>query len=244
MSDSVKSASESSDDEEYIPPAKLLADYVEESSEDSDDKISDGEVGKGVNAKMESKLLKEKDRDEIWTDFLEKTKPMVTLQIFTYDDQLEQPSSHKSRETQAKSNSTHNSLPAVSFHGVKSNSHNSSNEKVGGLGLKRPASSTGNRLADALKRLKSSTLSSGVPKISVLVCLILKLSSDLLFKMAGEKSRQDWESFTEKEGIKDDLKLHNKGKNGYVERKAFEARTQEREYQILKEARLKSIQRR
>ncbi|KAH9278393.1 Craniofacial development protein 1 [Echinococcus granulosus] len=214
MSDSVKSASESSDDEEYIPPA----DYVEESSEDSDDKISDGEVGKGVNAKMESKLLKEKDRDEIWTDFLEKTKPM---------DQLEQPSSHKSRETQAKSNSTHNSLPAVSFHGVKSNSHNSSNEKVGGLGLKRPASSTGNRLADALKRLKSSTLSSGVPKISVL-----------------EKSRQDWESFTEKEGIKDDLKLHNKGKNGYVERKAFEARTQEREYQILKEARLKSIQRR
>ncbi|KAL5965203.1 Craniofacial development protein 1 [Taenia solium] len=193
MGDSTKSESESSDDEEYIPPA-----CEEESPEDSEDEVSDDEVGAGTSVKKGNKPLEEKDRDEIWTDFLKGTNPVA---------EPEQCLSCKSH--------------------VEPNSRNPLKERVAGLGLKRSAPSTGGRLADALKRLKSSTLSSGVPKISVL-----------------EKSRLDWESFTEKEGIKDDLKLHNKGKNGYVERKAFEARTQEREYQILKEARLKSIQRR
>ncbi|KAL5106817.1 Craniofacial development protein 1 [Taenia crassiceps] len=278
MGDSIKSESESSDDEEYIPPA-----FEEESSEDSGDEVSDDEVRKGANVKKGTKLLGEKDRDDIWTDFLKETKPLKQSNA-----RLVNPKNSKRTLTPLPV-FLPKLLPIVL-------------SPI--LTTQRPAPSTGNRLTDALKRLKSSTLSSSVPKISVL-----------------EKSRLDWESFTEKEGIKDDLKLHNRGKNGhpfpksveriqvwymaqppvttllvtgavlinpflrpclkidgytrtkllravfpcptsnasprgkrdwhfsiplskYVERKAFEARTQEREYQILKEARLKSIQRR
>ncbi|OBS81389.1 hypothetical protein A6R68_20417 [Neotoma lepida] len=36
-----------------------------------------------------------------------------------------------------------------------------------------------------------------------------------------EKSKLDWESFKEEEGIGEELAIHNRGKEGYIERKAF-----------------------
>ncbi|VDM30703.1 unnamed protein product, partial [Hydatigera taeniaeformis] len=167
------------------------------------------EVEQGLNSRKSSKPIEGKDRDEIWTDFLKGTKSLCD----NFIDAFMQGKGNFSQIPTPPPVLFLLCLPAVC--GWASTA------------FRRAAPTSSNRLTDAIKRLKSSTLSTGVPKISVL-----------------EKSRLDWESFTEREGIKDDLKLHNKGKNGYVERKAFEARTQEREYQILKEARLKSIQRR
>ncbi|KAF8563667.1 hypothetical protein P879_08741 [Paragonimus westermani] len=46
-----------------------------------------------------------------------------------------------------------------------------------------------------------------------------------------DKSRLDWQTFVRKENIEDDLKAHNKGKEGYLERLAFVDRTAEREYE-------------
>lgn len=41
------------------------------------------EVGKGSNVKKATKPLDEKDRDDIWTDFLKETKVVVISQAFT-----------------------------------------------------------------------------------------------------------------------------------------------------------------
>jgi len=58
-----------------------------------------------------------------------------------------------------------------------------------------------------------------------------------------EKSKMDWESFKKKEGIEEDLKIHNKGKQGYTERMAFLNRADQREYEIERDLRLSTSKR-
>lgn len=53
-----------------------------------------------------------------------------------------------------------------------------------------------------------------------------------------EKSRIDWNSFKKKEGIEEDLKIHNKGKEGYTERMAFLNRTDQRQFELERDLRL------
>ncbi|VDO08566.1 unnamed protein product [Rodentolepis nana] len=211
MGDSRVGASDSSDDEEYIPTAE----NEDSSSEESGDDLSDDELEKASPEEKIAKPIAEKDRDKIWEEFLEGTEQ---------SSQIEQNSSSRSRDSLSiKPNISKEPTPSNS----KITNHNPLSTTTLGIGQKRPAQTTGNRLSEAFKKLKSSTFGASAPKISTL-----------------EKSRLDWESFTEKEGIKDDLKLHNKGKDGYVERKAFEARTQERQYEMLRKARLKNLSRR
>ncbi|XP_071495985.1 craniofacial development protein 1-like [Diadema antillarum] len=53
-----------------------------------------------------------------------------------------------------------------------------------------------------------------------------------------EKSRLDWMNFKKAEGIEEDLKIHNKGKDGYVERQKFLQRADVRQYEIERDIRL------
>lgn len=59
-----------------------------------------------------------------------------------------------------------------------------------------------------------------------------------------EKSKIDWESFKKKEGIEEDLKIHNKGKQGYTERMAFLNRADQRQYEIERDLRLSASSKR
>ncbi|GAB6020783.1 Craniofacial development protein 1 [Chamberlinius hualienensis] len=49
-----------------------------------------------------------------------------------------------------------------------------------------------------------------------------------------EKSRFDWNMFKQDEGISEDLKSFNRGKNGYLEKQAFLQRADERQFEIEK----------
>ena len=55
-----------------------------------------------------------------------------------------------------------------------------------------------------------------------------------------DKSKLDWDSFVEKEGIKEELSTFNKGKEGFVEKQAFLERADHRRFEIEKEAREKT----
>ncbi|XP_076469951.1 craniofacial development protein 1-like [Babylonia areolata] len=82
------------------------------------------------------------------------------------------------------------------------------------LGVKRPtpgAGGLGNVLSKIGKKQKMGTL---------------------------EKSKMDWEAFKQKEGINEDLKIHNKGKDGYIERMSFLNRTDVRQFEIERDLRL------
>ncbi|XP_077510603.1 craniofacial development protein 1-like [Amblyomma americanum] len=55
-----------------------------------------------------------------------------------------------------------------------------------------------------------------------------------------EKSKLDWDQFKHEEGIAEELKSHNRGKGGYMEKQAFLQRTDERQFEVEKGLRAKS----
>lgn len=52
-----------------------------------------------------------------------------------------------------------------------------------------------------------------------------------------EKSKLDWSNFKRAEGIEEDLQKHNRGKDGFLERRDFLERTDVRQFEIEKELR-------
>ncbi|KAL7056584.1 hypothetical protein AAHC03_020864 [Spirometra sp. Aus1] len=222
-------------DEEYVPPA-----YAEDSSDDKDVSSEDEEDTLPVAVKKSSpdKVL---DRDAVWNEFLKETetvtqrapqetptavKPTGTPNACASSSGVSNVSSILSTGSTAK---TSCAAPTSSLPNKNSTISRPAaiSSPLNGLAPKRALASN-DRLSDALKRLKSSALLPGsAPKLSTL-----------------EKSKRDWESFTQEEDIADELKLYNKGKHGYVARKAFESRASEREYALVREMRLKSSQKR
>ncbi|CAM4582856.1 unnamed protein product [Leuciscus chuanchicus] len=58
-----------------------------------------------------------------------------------------------------------------------------------------------------------------------------------------EKSKMDWDAFKTEEGIADELAIHNRGKEGYVERKNFLERVDLRQFELEKSVRLNNMKR-
>ncbi|XP_026783606.3 craniofacial development protein 1 isoform X1 [Pangasianodon hypophthalmus] len=56
-----------------------------------------------------------------------------------------------------------------------------------------------------------------------------------------EKSKLDWDSFKAEEGITEELAIHNRGKEGYVERKNFLERVDQRQFELEKNVRLSNM---
>ncbi|WAR13124.1 CFDP1-like protein [Mya arenaria] len=59
-----------------------------------------------------------------------------------------------------------------------------------------------------------------------------------------EKSKLDWEDFKQKEGIEEELAIHNRGKQSYIERMKFLQRSDQRQFEIEKSLRLGSTSKR
>lgn len=55
-----------------------------------------------------------------------------------------------------------------------------------------------------------------------------------------DKSKIDWDKFTDEQGIKEELNTHNKGKDGYVEKQMFLDRADYRRFEIERAAREKT----
>lgn len=53
-----------------------------------------------------------------------------------------------------------------------------------------------------------------------------------------EKSKLDWDTFKKKEGIEEDLRIHNKGKEGFLQKQDFLRETDLRQYEIERKMRL------
>ncbi|XP_064641379.1 craniofacial development protein 1-like isoform X2 [Lineus longissimus] len=78
-------------------------------------------------------------------------------------------------------------------------------------GVKRPAGGLGSVLGKIGKKTKISVL---------------------------DKSKLDWDSFKQKEGIDEELKIHNRGKDGYIERKKFLEKVDYNQFEIERNLRL------
>ncbi|XP_018582134.1 craniofacial development protein 1 [Scleropages formosus] len=58
-----------------------------------------------------------------------------------------------------------------------------------------------------------------------------------------EKSRLDWDAFKEEEGIGEELATHNRGKDGYLERKSFLERVDYRQFELERNVRMNNMKR-
>lgn len=234
----------STSDEEYIPPTKLSkndGDASDSSENESDDEgVSDDELrsssGKrpidgsttSTNCLTQDEEAKRKAKeDAIWDDFLSSVEhPTVTKSTREYVEVSKKyqfageeiqvtervPVEKDARQSEAiplsrlKTVSNGDAVP-VSYGADKPPCVNP---------VAKRAAFKPSGVASALNSLKSLT-GNKAPKLSTL-----------------EKSRMDWKNFVRKENIEDDLKAHNKGKQGYLERRAFIDRTTEREYAFQK----------
>nr|XP_015861550.2 craniofacial development protein 1 [Peromyscus maniculatus bairdii] len=82
---------------------------------------------------------------------------------------------------------------------------------------------------------------SGIKRSSGMSSLLGKIGAKKQKMSTLEKSKLDWESFTEEEGIGEELALHNRGKEGYIERKAFLDRVDHRQFEIERDLRLSKM---
>ncbi|NXP13874.1 CFDP1 protein, partial [Thinocorus orbignyianus] len=79
---------------------------------------------------------------------------------------------------------------------------------------------------------------SGLKRPSGMSSLLGKIGSKKQKMSTLEKSKLDWENFKEEEGIVEELAIHNRGKDGYIERKAFLERVDHRQFEIERDIRL------
>lgn len=82
---------------------------------------------------------------------------------------------------------------------------------------------------------------SGIKRTSGMSSLLGKIGAKKQKMSTLEKSKLDWESFKEEEGIGEELAIHNRGKEGYIERKAFLERMDHRQFEIERDLRLSQM---
>lgn len=207
-------------------------DFSESDGGDDDDDDDDDKTAEtpDTNESTEKPQEDEKKKaDSLWADFLKdvdpppKSKNMPTSKPQTQmkDPPVNPVSSKKTTITQVfdfagESVSVMKEVDADSEE-AKQHADNKDGEKTkeeddkaNSGGLKR-AGSVGNVLGQLMgKKAKLSTL---------------------------EKSRLDWETFKKAEKIDEELRLHNKGKDGYLEKQAFLQRVDVRQFELEKDIR-------
>ncbi|XP_015671358.1 craniofacial development protein 1 [Protobothrops mucrosquamatus] len=82
---------------------------------------------------------------------------------------------------------------------------------------------------------------SGVKRPSSMNSLLGKMGAKKQKMSTLEKSKLDWETFKEEEGIGDELAIHNRGKDGYLERRAFLERVDYRQFEHERDIRLSNM---
>uniref|UniRef100_A0A670K4H5 Craniofacial development protein 1 n=1 Tax=Podarcis muralis TaxID=64176 RepID=A0A670K4H5_PODMU len=82
---------------------------------------------------------------------------------------------------------------------------------------------------------------SGVKRPSGMNSLLGKIGTKKQKLSTLEKSKLDWETFKEEEGIGEELAIHNRGKDGYLERKAFLERVDHRQFEHERDIRLSNM---
>ncbi|XP_053255223.1 craniofacial development protein 1 [Podarcis raffonei] len=87
----------------------------------------------------------------------------------------------------------------------------------------------------------SSPTVSGVKRPSGMNSLLGKIGTKKQKLSTLEKSKLDWETFKEEEGIGEELAIHNRGKDGYLERKAFLERVDHRQFEHERDIRLSNM---
>lgn len=212
--DLVNEEADSDDEDDDYCPVKNEHEQSNSSGESENEDGDEDDVGvSSTNNTEDKKVVKdlnvtpydESKTDELWKNFASSTKSSsLSTKTDSPKTTIEIP---KPQEQTSKSVTT---TKIVEFAGEKISVPVTTSPKPSteNSSLKRPAPSTASA-SSVLDRL-------GIGKKQKISTL--------------EKSRLDWDAHKESEALKDDLESHRRGKDSYVERKAFLQRSELREH--------------
>ncbi|KAH0619469.1 hypothetical protein JD844_000117 [Phrynosoma platyrhinos] len=210
-----------------------------ESSKDGKSESEDGEAGESHNTQL-TEHEKRKKEDDLWASFLSDVgqKPKVAstgqASCTPKDKVAEEKNSTEPQEITKEPEKSKVAITKVfDFAGeeVRVTKEVDAGSKEAQLFL---------REQKAVSPATHPTVS-GVKRPSGLNNLLGKIGAKKQKMSTLEKSKLDWESFKEQEGITDELAIHNRGKEGYLERKAFLERVDHRQFEIERDIRLSNM---
>ncbi|KAM5138874.1 craniofacial development protein 1 [Mantella aurantiaca] len=227
---------------------------AEEGADKSEDKAQNSEEDNDFNMdeekKQKSEEQKKKREDDLWSSFLcdvgQKTKdppPAPSTQSKQVQpEKAKQPSTASQQSTEAKGEAKKVTITKVfDFAGeeVRVTKEVDSSSKEAKAFVKQQEKSPANEtLVPARTGVAAG---SGVKRPGGMSSILGQMGSKKLKMSTLEKSKLDWETFKEKEGIGEELAIHNRGKDGYIERKAFLERVDYRQFELEREIRLKNM---
>lgn len=225
----------------------LLLDEEEDGKEDSGG--SSEEEEEGQEGGLRSENARKKKEDELWASFLNdvgpKTKAAPSSQVKVAEETEETSSNKplvKADELEKPKESEKVKITKVfDFAGeeVRVTKEVDATSKEAKSFLKQ----TEKEKPQALVTSAATPLpaGSGIKRTSGMSSLLGKIGAKKQKMSTLEKSKLDWESFKEEEGIGEELAIHNRGKEGYIERKAFLERVDHRQFEIERDLRLSKM---
>ncbi|XP_028748582.1 craniofacial development protein 1 isoform X1 [Peromyscus maniculatus bairdii] len=221
--------------------------------EDEDDKEESGGSSSGEDEEEQGGLgsenARKKKEDELWASFLNdvgpKSKAAPSSQVKAAEETEETSSNKllaKADELEKPKESEKVKITKVfDFAGeeVRVTKEVDASSKEAKSFLKQTEKE--NPQAVATSAAPPLPAGSGIKRSSGMSSLLGKIGAKKQKMSTLEKSKLDWESFKEEEGIGEELALHNRGKEGYIERKAFLDRVDHRQFEIERDLRLSKM---
>ncbi|XP_008120977.1 craniofacial development protein 1 [Anolis carolinensis] len=213
-----------------------------ESSKDDKSDSEDGESGESLNTQPTEQEQRKKE-DDLWASFLSdvgqkpKAAPVAQPSFPQKDKAAEEKKNPcKAQETVKEPEKSKVAITKVfDFAGeeVRVTKEVDVRSKEAQIFLKQQEQKT-------VSPVTSPTFS-GAKRPGGLDSLLGKMGSKKQKLSTLEKSKMDWETFKEQEGIGDELAIHNRGKDGYLERKAFLERVDHRQFERERDIRLSNM---
>ncbi|XP_072278993.1 craniofacial development protein 1 [Pyxicephalus adspersus] len=221
----------------------------EEGAEKNEEKAQNSEEDNDFNMDEEKKMKTEEEKkkreDDLWSSFLSDVgqKPKVPPPASSTQAKSEKPkesntASQQSAETkEGPKKVTITKVFDFAGEEVRVTKEVDSSSKEAKEFIKEK----GQTQESPAPARTSVAAGSGVKRPGGMSNILGKLGSKKQKISTLEKSKMDWESFKEKEGIGDELAIHNRGKDGYIERMAFLERVDYRQFELEREIRLKNM---
>ncbi|XP_040426873.1 craniofacial development protein 1 [Cygnus olor] len=215
---------------------------VLEPDEKEEGKAQENEEEEGDNLKQVEEDREEEEKkkeDALWASFLSDVGQKPKVAVATQADKAEEEKNVKKLQKKPKDSEKPKDSGKVTITKV----FDFAGEEVR---VTKEVDSTSKEAKSFLKQQEKWQSSapaslptvSGVKRPSGMSSLLGKIGSKKQKMSTLEKSKLDWENFKEEEGIVEELAIHNRGKDGYIERKAFLERVDHRQFEIERDIRL------
>ncbi|XP_078067057.1 craniofacial development protein 1 isoform X2 [Mustelus asterias] len=218
------------------------------------DDVGEGESDHTADTTVDVDLKEKKKADDLWASFLsdvgQKPKPVATTptsrkeNILVDQEKLSEPQDVVKDSEKPKALGKVTITKVFDFAGeeVKVTKEVDAASKEAKIFLKNQneVQEKGSPAAPPTIEVGAPT-GSGVKRPSAIGNILGKMGGKKQKMSTLEKSKIDWEAFKEKEGISDELAIYNRGKEGYIERKAFLDRVDHRQFELERDIRLSNM---